>query len=455
MKKKRALFCIDSVAYLRHIAPIICRFQDSDVYEVEVLFLGFKDNLRENTIDVLSKKVSNIYNLFANHRRSNLFFQAVLALLLFLNPAHSSPLLINRTSAPFFIKYAIHKLRLLPSLSLFIGVFLTFLVRNLYKLTLYTDPQFYYFRRFLRRNNFSFVFSAPYIFPNSRSVPLQLACKSTSTLLVGQVASWDNLTTKGTWVVKPDQFFVWNKAMTRQLADIHPGINDIASFHGSPTFESNKVYKPTYTRESFLNLLSLSADDKYILYLCSSPSIGGDNEDLVLEKLISSLNSQGILNTNTYLVIRTHPLLNLSDSSIYKNPPPNVLFYPLYCTSPNLSTNANDLYLSTISHSELVIGQNTSAFLDVCLLDRPCITLPEFPGLYDPFKFGHIQLLLDGCFIHRPPNLSELANLIRKILIDRGDSLSERRAQFVKTFLFPDKELPSTAIYRHISILDK
>ena len=59
MKKKRALFCIDSVAYLRHIAPIITRFQDSNLYEVEVFF-GFKDNLRENTLDVLSQKVSSI-----------------------------------------------------------------------------------------------------------------------------------------------------------------------------------------------------------------------------------------------------------------------------------------------------------------------------------------------------------------------------------------------------------
>ena len=451
MKKKRALFCIDSVAYLRHIAPIITRFQDSNLYEVEVLFLGFKDNLRENTLDVLSKKVSKIYNLFASHRRSNLYFQSVLALLLFLNPSHSSPLLVNRTSAPFFIKYAIHKIRLLPFFSLCLGAFLTFLVRNLYKFTLYTDPQFHYFCRFLRNNNFSFVFSAPYIFPNSRSVPLQLACKSTSTFLVGQIASWDNLTTKGTWVVKPDKFFVWNKAMIRQLADIHPGINDIASFHGSPTFESNKDYKSVYSRDSFLNLLSLTADDKYILYLCSSPSIGGDNEDRVLDKLISSLISQDILKDNTYLVIRTHPLLNLSDSPIYKNPPPNVLFYPLYSTSPNSSSTANDLYLSTISHSELVIGQNTSAFLDVCLLDRPCITLPEFVGLYDPFKFGHIQLLLDGCFIHRPSNLSELVKLIHKILLDHGDSLSEQRNQFIKSFLFPEYTLPSAAIYSHIA----
>ena len=252
MKKKRALFCIDSVAYLRHIAPIITRFEDSNLYEVEVLFLGFKDNLRENTLDVLSKKVSKIYNLFASHRRSNLYFQSVLALLLFLNPSHSSPLLVNRTSAPFFIKYAIHKIRLLPFF-LCLEPFLLFLFVISISSHCIQTPSFIIFVDFSEIRIFH-LFSAPYIFPNSRSVPLQLACKSTSTFLVGQIASWDNLTTKGTWVVKPDKFFVWNKAMIRQLADIHPGINDIASFHGSPTFESNKGYKSSYSRESFLNL---------------------------------------------------------------------------------------------------------------------------------------------------------------------------------------------------------
>ena len=184
--------------------------------------------------------------------------------------------------------------------------------------------------------------------------------------------------------------------MKRQLAAIHPGIEQITDYYGSPTFESTKGYQSPFSRDTFLESLSLSKDDVYILYMCSSPSIGGHNEDRVIAELISTLSRAGILTGNVHLVVRTHPLLNLKDSPIFNNPPLNVIFYPKDSTSPNLSSNANDVYLSTILYSNLVIGQNTSAFLDVCLLDRPCITLPEYPGLYNPSKFGHIELLLEG-----------------------------------------------------------
>lgn len=451
MMKKSALFCIDSTAYLRHIAPVIFRFAQSDIYTVEVILLGSKDKLKENLLDLLGENVSKINMIYATHRQSNLYFQELLALLLFLNPLHSSPLLINRTSFPRFFKLTIRALRIFPPLSSFIGKFLLYVVRKVYKLTLYTDPQYLFFRDYLRLNNFSFVFSAPYIFPNTRSVPLQLACKATATPLVGQIASWDNLTTKGTWVIKPDKFFVWNRAMKEQLSVLHTGINDVTSYHGSPTFESTKGYESPFSRQQFLEKLSLPPNSKYILYLCSSPTIGGHNEDSVISELVSSLLETDILNDNVYLVIRTHPLLNLRNSFVYNNSPSNVIFYPKYSTSPNSSAVDNDIYLSTIAFSSLVLGQNTSAFLDACLLDRPCITLPEYPGLYNPDKFGHIQLLLDGNFIHQPSSVSQLLKLISRILFDGGDSLHQNRSHFISSFLYPDSLSPSSSIFKDVS----
>ena len=115
MTKKRVLFCIDSNAYLRHIAPIIFRFADSNNYDVEVFFLGVKDNLRENTLELLAQKVFNIKAFYGRHRKLNIFFQNILALLLFLNPYHSSPLLLDRTSAPRIVKVAIRRLTYFPT----------------------------------------------------------------------------------------------------------------------------------------------------------------------------------------------------------------------------------------------------------------------------------------------------------------------------------------------------
>ena len=75
MNSKRVLFCIDSTAYLRHIAPVIARFAESDYYDVEVIFLGAKEKLKENTLHLLSKQVSKLDILYTSHRKLNLFFR--------------------------------------------------------------------------------------------------------------------------------------------------------------------------------------------------------------------------------------------------------------------------------------------------------------------------------------------------------------------------------------------
>ena len=450
MNKKRILFCIDSTAYLRHLAPVILRFADSNLYHVDLILFGAKEKLRENTIDLLYAHISNIFRFHANHRKVNSYIQNILALFLLLNPDHTSPQLIYRTPFPSLLKKLFFKARNFSFFSRAAANIAIIAIRSIYKLILYTDPQYIYFLNFFRRNKYDIVFSAPYIFPNSLSVPMQFACKHTGTPLVGQIASWDNLTTKGTWVVKPDLFFVWNTAMKRELSLLHSGIDQITYFHGSPTFESTKNYQSPSTREDFLKHIPLPENSKYILYLCSSPTIGNNNEDKVLIKLVRLFESYGIFELGVHLVIRTHPLLNLQVTDLYNTNNPHVHFFPKSNVSPNMSSDANDAYLSSINYSELVIGQNTSAFLDACLLDIPCITLPEIPSLYDPSKFGHIQLLLDGGFIHQPANDVHLKDLVIDILNHSGDKRNSLRNQFIKDFLYPEEYLPSKLIFDHI-----
>ena len=450
MNKKRILFCIDSTAYLRHLAPVILRFSNSNLYNVDLILFGAKEKLRENTVDLLHHQISNIFRFHAHHRKINSYIQNLLALLLLLNPEHTSPQLIYRTPFPSLLKNLSFRVRNFSSSSRILADSLITVTRLFYKLIILTDPQFHYFKKFFRRNKYDVVFSAPYIFPNSFSVPMQFACRHTGTPLIGQIASWDNLTTKGTWVVKPDLFFVWNNSMKRELSSLHTGLDYITHSYGSPTFESTKNYQIPFTRQEFLEQIPLCKNSKYILYLCSSPTIGNNNEDKVLSKLISLFQHHSVFRPDIHLVIRTHPLLNLQVTDLYKTRNPNVHFYPKTNVSPNMSADANDLYLASIKYSELVIGQNTSAFLDACLLDRPCITLPEIPSLYDPSKFGHIQLLLDGGFIHQPIDDLHLKDLVISILDNSGDNRNSLRSKFINNFLYPEDDFPSKLIFDHI-----
>ena len=82
--------------------------------------------------------------------------------------------------------------------------------------------------------------------------------------------------------------------MKNQLSVLHPGLDNITSFHGSPTFESTKGYTLHIHETNFYpNYHCLLMT--YIIISLSSPTIGGLNEDKVISELVLSLEEANIL----------------------------------------------------------------------------------------------------------------------------------------------------------------
>ena len=115
--------------------------------------------------------------------------------------------------------------------------------------------------------------------------------------------------------------------MKTELDLLHSGISLQSSFFGSPTFEDTLDFTSSFSRSSFLEELSLPPNSKYILYMCSSPTIGNQNEILVIRKIINSLRESGLLD-ECNLIVRTHPLLDIDYSEIEDLLDKNVVFYP-------------------------------------------------------------------------------------------------------------------------------
>ena len=389
--KRRVFFAIDSTAYLRHILPVIIRFLEDNSFDVEVYLFGFKGKLRESTLKKLLSYTSNVYVVSQHNPRINYIIQQLASLVVLLHPKHTSPQLIHRSKFPQILKNLAVIVRRSYSFSLIIHSLSLYIIRTLNNYLTRRQKNYKYWLRHFSINKYELIYTAPFIFPRNPTLPLQLACVDLKIPLFAQLASWDNLSTKGTWFVKPNKFYIWNKFMKTELDLLHSGISPQSSFFGSPTFEDTLDFTSSFSRSSFLEELSLPPNSKYILYMCSSPTIGNQNEILVIRKIINSLRESGLLD-ECNLIVRTHPLLDIDYSEIEDLLDKNVVFYPRNRTSPNLSANANLMYLSTIQYSECVIGLNTSAFLDCCILDRPCITLPSIKNIYDADKFGHINL---------------------------------------------------------------
>lgn len=239
------------------------------------------------------------------------------------------------------------------------------------------------------------------------------------------ILSWDNLTTKGLFHVKPDKFLVWNYSQVHELAEIHGVSRTRCKIIGSPLFkkwirnpENGKSRKPKngllFRNQAGLNLFS-----KFVLYLGSSSNIAPD-ETWLIERV------RRWLPKNIQLLVRPHPANWRKYQSIK-----NVTVYPIRGQLPESELDENDFY-SAIYHCVFAFGVNTSAMIDVVANDKSCVTL-----LTDEYKStqadtAHFKQLKDALYVCK--NNDELLKTF-SILLSGRDTKSSNRKQWVSNYL--------------------
>ena len=95
------------------------------------------------------------------------------------------------------------------------------------------------------------------------------------------VASWDNLTNKGTINVQPDQVIVWNEAQKREAVSLHGVAPAAVRVTGAQLFDDWFERSPGTTREAFCARVGLDPARPFLLYLCSSLFIARDEVSFV------------------------------------------------------------------------------------------------------------------------------------------------------------------------------
>jgi len=168
--------------------------------------------------------------------------------------------------------------------------------------------------------------------------------------------SWDNISTKGTFHVKPDLLMVWNESQKRQAREYHNIQN--TQIIGAPFFDKWFDNIVMEGRNDFCKRMGLEACRPYVLYLGSSANIAPDETDIIQE-IYDGLNMQ--------MLVRPHP----ANARHYdKLSGPAIQHHGL----AESESEIRDFY-SAIVHSEATIGINTSAMIDSIILDKRCITI--------------------------------------------------------------------------------
>ena len=178
------------------------------------------------------------------------------------------------------------------------------------------------------------------------------------------VTSWDTITSKGLYHIRPDRFLVWNEVHKAEAISHQNMPEERIKVVGSPTFDHWFLPRQTTPRDEFFKKWGLREEYPMLAYLCSSTLVAGD-ETLVIRNLRKTLDeAKDPRIRRMQIIIRPYPAnydvcenLSIKDTAVVPREG--------FTADPFL--NQQQLY-DTIYHSLAFLGINTTAVLDAIAL---------------------------------------------------------------------------------------
>jgi hypothetical protein len=249
------------------------------------------------------------------------------------------------------------------------------------------------------------------------------------------VASWDNLTNKGSLKFTPERVFVWNEIQVKDAVEMHRIPRDRLVVTGAHVFDNWFERRPSRTREEFMSEVGLDATTRYLLYLCSSRAVTLRGEVDFVRTWIGALRAsddERIRRMN--VVVRPHPnaVRAWDDVDLGFE---NAVVWPANTTHP-VASQARADFFDTLYYSSAVVGINTTAMIEATILGKSVLTVlvPEFRQ--ETTLHFHYLVAENGGFALVGENLEQHLEQLGRVL-DEDEADAERRRQFVESFVRP------------------
>lgn len=279
---------------------------------------------------------------------------------------------------------------------------------------------------------------SPYIMTADLEIEYVKAARHLSIPTIASVLSWDNLVSKGTYLVKPEWLFVWNRNLVEEAVHIHEFKRGNVFTTGACVYDSWFDLSPSINRKQFCGQCGVEPENPYLLFLGSSPTI--TDLDVELIKALIVYFEQMEVDKRPSMIIRPHPYSSF-DMTVFEND--WVKVFPRQGGRPDID-ETRQTYYDTLFHSALVIGVNTTGFLDAAIVDKPCVTLID--GQMSEGQGAHFQYLIDADYIEFAKSRSEFFEIINRIL-GEVDIKRENRRSFVCQFIRPQGiDIPASQV---------
>ncbi len=248
------------------------------------------------------------------------------------------------------------------------------------------------------------------------------------------VASWDNLLTKGRIQIAADRCIVWNAFQRDEATTLHRVDPDRIVVTGAQPYDDWYAWQPSRDRAAFCAELGLEPERPIVLYACSAPFICAD-EIPVVSRWLEGLRVSGQPGLRgAQIVIRPHP----ANAGRWQNADLGRLG-PVVIAPGNPTATIEEAdrrsYFDTLTHSDAVVGINTSVFLEAGILERPCLAVSDPEITASQTGTLHFRYLADGGLVsHEASAAQHFARLAEAL---EGSWPKERANEFVTAFLRP------------------
>ncbi|MDO8732928.1 MAG: hypothetical protein Q7L55_10235 [Actinomycetota bacterium] len=251
------------------------------------------------------------------------------------------------------------------------------------------------------------------------------------------VASWDNLTNKGLIHRIPDRVVVWNELQADEAFRLHGVPRDRITTTGAQLFDWLRTTDPIPERTAFLQSLGLDPNKRTILYVGSSSAVGARESRFLLEQYIPYLRGywdKTVAQSN--LVVRYHPTNPIKGSWIREVFTQYSAKADPLAGQPVVDDRTRRHYRALLTHADVVVGINTSAFLEAAVVGTPAIPIASRRLRTSQQSAPHFRLLESAGLFDEPRSIYGNLNAIGDVLADATHTQA-RLDDFVHNFIDP------------------
>lgn len=331
------------------------------------------------------------------------------------------------------------------------------LVRFLDQLTISKDEHREYFEKYHPA-----LFFATDLF-NTSDVHFLAEAKQRKIFTIGMVRSWDNITGKGLFRIKPDRIVVTNSIIKSEVIRYEDEKNDqkievVGLIELDFYINSHSIC----SREDFFNKIKLDSSKKTILFTPAGKRFY-DADWYILEVLMELTKHEF---PQVQILVRYPPNddANLGDTEHKNNfaiDRPGRQFKENVFKDQELNLEDMIWLANVIYHTDMIVGYNSTLCIEMALFDKPIITVafdesPNKPYLKSSrrfLNFSHVkEFHKTGCakIAYSPQDLKEHIGLYlshpqsdrinrQQMLIKQGEKKDgrsgERLALFLRKFL--------------------